>query len=243
MIDLYQFSPAFDVPNLSPFCMKLEAFLRVCNIPFQVIDEDDPSTGPKGKLPYIRDNGVTIGDSELVIDYLESKLDFRMDGHLGNHQAAIHHTTIRMLEDHLYWAILYSRWIDEHNWPTLKHELFYDVPPPFSTVMAGRMRKRIEQQLHAHGMGRHNRDEVYAKGCKDIRALSAVLGDHTWFGGDYVAKLDLVATGMLCNILIPEMPNPLADCVRETGNLEAYATHARRVLFPDPVKKPKRPQY
>ena len=243
MIDLYQFSPVFDIPNLSPFCMKLEAFLRVSNIPFQVIEEDNPSTGPKGKLPFIRDNGLLIGDSELIIDYLESKLEFQMDGHLGSQQAAAHHACIRMLEDHLYWALMYSRWIDDRNWHTFRHELFYDIPPPISTVIAGRTRKRIEQQLHAHGMGRHNRDEIYEKGYKDIRALSTLLGDHSWFGGDYVSKLDLIATGILCNILIPELPSPLADCIKSTNNLEAYAVHARRVLFPNPVKKPKRPQY
>lgn len=243
MIDLYQFTPAFDVPNLSPFCMKLEAFLRVTSIPFQIIHENDPRKGPKGKLPFIRDNGVVIGDSELIIDYLESKLDFRMDGHLDSQQAATHHAFIRMLDEHLYWILIYSRWIDEHNWPALRNELFYDIPPPVSTFLANKLRRQMREQLHAQGLGRHNSEEIYKKGRKDLEQLSALLGDHQWFGGDYVSRLDLTAIGYLCNILVPELYSPLADVVRECSNLELYAVRSRRILFPDPVNKPRRPSF
>ena len=40
MIDLYQFTPAFGHANLSPHCMKVEAFLRISELPFQIINED-----------------------------------------------------------------------------------------------------------------------------------------------------------------------------------------------------------
>jgi hypothetical protein len=243
MIDLYQFSPAFDVPSLSPFCMKLEAFLQVTNIPFQIIHENDPRKGPKGKLPFIRDNGVIIGDTELIIDYLESKLNFCVDGHLDTRTAATHHAFTRMLEEHLYWVLMYSRWIDDKNWPTLRNELFYDIPPPISTLQAGKLRKRIREQLEAQGIGRHSREDIYTKGCKDLEQLSELLGDNKWFGGNYVSKLDLTAIGYLCNMLIPELHSPLADCIKNCGNLEVYAVRAKRILFPNPIAKPKRPQY
>ena len=34
MIKLYQYSPAFGLPNASPFCMKLETYLRMAQLPF-----------------------------------------------------------------------------------------------------------------------------------------------------------------------------------------------------------------
>lgn len=243
MIDLYQFTPHFNVPNLSPFCMKLEGFLRITEIPFQIIEENDPSKAPEGKLPFIRDNGVLISDAELIIDYLESKLSFNVDGHLDNQKAATHHAFTRMLDEHLYWALLYSRWMEEHNRETLSNRLFSEIPPPISTVLARRMRKNIIDQLDKQGMGRHNREDIYKKAGKDLVQLSVLLGDHKWFGGDYVSKLDLTAIAYLANIMIPELPSPLANYIKEYGNLETYAVRAKRIIFPDEPKKPKRPKF
>ena len=33
MIKLFQFPPAFGLPNASPFCMKLETWLRMAGLP------------------------------------------------------------------------------------------------------------------------------------------------------------------------------------------------------------------
>ena len=34
-IKLYQFPPALGLPNASPFCMKLETYLRMAGLPFE----------------------------------------------------------------------------------------------------------------------------------------------------------------------------------------------------------------
>jgi glutathione S-transferase len=243
MIDLYQHTPRFNLPNLCPFCMKVEAFLRIAELPFQIIDEDDLDKTPDGHLPYIRDNGVVISDAELIIDYLESRLGFHVDGHLDSQKAAIHHAFVRMLEGHLHWALLYSRYLEDHNWETLQRRIFAEVPPPISTFQANRMRKELRDQLHHHGMGKLNRDDVYKKGGKDLAALAVLLGDHPWFGGDYVSRLDLTATAYLANILVPELPSPLADKVREYSNLASYAARSLRLLYPNEPRKPKRPAF
>ena len=231
MIDLYQFRANFGVANLSPFCMKLEGFLRLTDIPFQIIIQQDPSKAPKGKLPYIRDNGVVIADSELVIDYLEAKLDFNFDAHLSPATAAIHHGFMRMLDEHLYWALVYSRWHDDSNYNALRARLFSQIPPPFSMLIASYLRYNIRKQLYAQGMGRHSADDIYAKASKDIRALSDYLGRDQWFGGEFASKLDINAVTYINNILIPELPSPLADCLRKHRNLCEFAERATPLIF------------
>lgn len=221
--------------------MKLEGFLRIANIPYQVIEISDPNKGPKGKLPYINDNGVIIGDSELIMDYLESKLDFNVDGHLGSQQKAMQHAFIRTLDEHLYWALVYSRWADESNWKTFKRYLFADIPPPISTLIAKKVRKQILNQLHQQGIGRHSCEDIYKKAIKDIEQLSQLLGDHQWFGGDYVSKLDLTALSYLSNMMIDELPSPLADTVNKIDNLRTYKERALAIIFPEEIKKNDRP--
>ena len=74
MITLHQFSPNWGLPNASPFCMKLEIYLRMANLPHTVIYEDTLDKAPKKKMPYIEDEGKKIGDSNLIIDYLINTL-------------------------------------------------------------------------------------------------------------------------------------------------------------------------
>ena len=240
MIDLYIPDRAFGLPNLSPFCMKLEGFLRVADIPHQIIFENNPSKGPKGKVPFIRDNGMTIGDSEIIIEYLESKLDIDMDGHLSPHQKSIHHSFSRLLEEHLSWVLAYSRTANKDNFSTLINTVLSEVPPPISNIFAWRFKHKITAQLNAQGLGRHSEDVIYKKADKDIAALSELLEDHEWFGIDYVSKLDLIAVGFLSNCLIDEMPSPLAKSIHARPNLIAYLERAQSVIFPGEYIKERR---
>ena len=38
MIKLYQFKPAWGLPNPSPFCMKVETYLRMAGLSYGVIN-------------------------------------------------------------------------------------------------------------------------------------------------------------------------------------------------------------
>ncbi|WAR17723.1 FAXC-like protein [Mya arenaria] len=58
-------------PNLGHFSLKLETYLRVNAIPYQF--DGQPLQGPKGKVPWIEHNGVTMGDSQFIIQYLEKE--------------------------------------------------------------------------------------------------------------------------------------------------------------------------
>ena len=60
-ITLYQYQPWMGLPNPSPFCMKLETYLRMAQLPFVApqISLRQMGRAPKGKLPYVRD-GTTV---------------------------------------------------------------------------------------------------------------------------------------------------------------------------------------
>ena len=102
MIKLYQFHPVWNLPNTSPFCMKLETYLRMAKIPFEIVRVSDPRKCPKGKLPYIRDNETIISDSDFIINYLQQKYGDSLDNHLNQEEKAIALALQRMLEEHLY---------------------------------------------------------------------------------------------------------------------------------------------
>ena len=86
MIKLCQFPPAFGLPNASPFCMKLETWLRMAGLPYECPRGADLRKAPKGKFPYIEDDGVVIADSSFIIDYLTKKYNVTLDAHLTPRQ-------------------------------------------------------------------------------------------------------------------------------------------------------------
>ena len=59
MIELLQFPPMLGLMNASPFCMKVEVFLRLAGLEYRTVSTS-PLRAPKGKLPVIRDEGRTI---------------------------------------------------------------------------------------------------------------------------------------------------------------------------------------
>jgi glutathione S-transferase len=81
-IKLFQFPRMFAIPNLSPFCCKLETWLRIARIRYEVVDTPDPRKGPKGKLPFIEDDGVRIADTSLIVDHLKKTRDTDPDARL-----------------------------------------------------------------------------------------------------------------------------------------------------------------
>jgi len=58
------------VSNISPFSLKVESFLRLYDIPYEMVPTFTFSS--KGQMPYIRLNsidGVEIPDSNVIIDF------------------------------------------------------------------------------------------------------------------------------------------------------------------------------
>ena len=136
MIRLYLFPASLKgTPNPSPFCLKLEAALRLAGVPHQVWYETDPRNGPKSKLPFIEIEGSRIGDSALVLDHLKETLGVDLDQGLSAAERAQSHMLQRMLDERLYWVLVQSRWIEEANWPTIKKLFFGGLPFPLSLIV------------------------------------------------------------------------------------------------------------
>ncbi|HVY58522.1 MAG TPA: Tom37 metaxin N-terminal-like domain-containing protein [Xanthobacteraceae bacterium] len=114
MITLYTFGPAFGLPDPSPFVLKAEILLKMSGLPYRT-DDTGFSKAPKGKLPYIDDDGERIADSTFIRWHLERKHGIDFARGLTPEQNAIAWAFEKMAEDHLYWALLPARWIDDKN--------------------------------------------------------------------------------------------------------------------------------
>jgi glutathione S-transferase len=222
MITLFQFAPSFGLRNASPFCLKLETYLRMAELPYTVETPRDLSKAPKGKMPYITDGDQFIADSTLIIDHLKATYGDRLDQHLSPQEKAIALAMQRLIEENLYWTLVYSRWLIDENWKIVKAEYFGMLPPVLKQLLPEVFRKGTRKSLQGHGMGRHNLEEVYSIGKKDITALADFLGDKPFFMGDRPTSLDASAYATIANILCPKLPSPLLDHGRQFPHLATY---------------------
>jgi glutathione S-transferase len=74
-IQLFAFGTGWGLPfaTSAPFPLKLATWLRMGEIPFDFVVANDPSKGPKGKSPWIEHGSVRMGDSTLIIEYLQER--------------------------------------------------------------------------------------------------------------------------------------------------------------------------
>ena len=98
---LHQVSPTALSVSGSPFCLKLETFLRMTKIPYE--NEYGMKFSKKGKVPWIEFNGQEIADSNFCIRFLMKEFRVDLDTHLNWTDRAIGHSIRTMLEENFYW--------------------------------------------------------------------------------------------------------------------------------------------
>jgi glutathione S-transferase len=111
MLTLYSYPELFGVADNNGYGLKVFAFLRLAGVAFRHEHIFDASSAPRGQLPYIVDDGETIGDSDTIIAHLIAKYRLTIDAKLTGAERDTDHLITRMLDD-LYWVMSYSRWKD-----------------------------------------------------------------------------------------------------------------------------------
>lgn len=230
-IKLHQFYPCWDLPNASPFCMKLETYLRMTKIPYEVVFEADPRKGPKGKMPFIKDNDKTIADSGIIIDYLKQQYGDTLDADLTSAQKAQALTLQRLMDEHLYWALMYSRWIEPAAWAITKKTFFAHLPAPLRLFVPELIRKKTMKQLQSHGMGRHTREEIYQLGINDLQAIASTLGTQDFLLGNKPTSVDASAYAYIANFLKAPINSPLQNFIKSQQNLTDYCTRMQARFY------------
>jgi glutathione S-transferase len=228
MITLFGFGPAFGLPDPSPFVMKTEVQLKMAGLPYRW-ERGGPQASPKGKIPFIDDDGVVIADSTFIRHHIETVHGIDLDRGLGAEQKALAWAVERMLEDHLYFALLYTRWIDDANFAKGPAH-FFDGAPEGVREMA---LERTRSYLHGQGLGRHAPDEILFLAGRTLASLSALLGDKPCLTGAQPCGADATMFGMVAGVLTPWFDSPLRDAARRHRNLVAYSDRMMQRFYPD----------
>ncbi|XP_025405499.1 failed axon connections [Sipha flava] len=242
VVYLYQFSRTPVIPSMSPYCLKVETWLRLAGLKYENVDHKMKHRSKKGQLPFIELNGEEIADSTLIIKELSQKFGKDIDAALTQDQRNISHAMISMIENKLVWVIMWWKTKTPENVikgykVNLQHALGTWVPNGilnffFKYTYSRRGLKKVKAQ----GIGVHKPDEILEFGQNDLKVLSDVLGDKLYFFGNEPTTLDVVAFANLAQLyfLDKEVECQLRDYL--VDNFENLIQHTNRIkerCFPD----------
>ncbi|TPV60036.1 glutathione S-transferase family protein [Aestuariibacter sp. GS-14] len=234
MIMLVGFGPKFGLADASPFVLKVNVYMNMSGIAFTTVTDFAAfKKAPKGKLPYIVDEGKCIADSFFILKHLQAKYGNALDDHLTIEQKAGSHVIIKALEEHLYWCVLHSRWVKDDTWPTVKQAFFGNMPFPLKYVVPWVTRNNMRTACLKQGIGKHSDEEILAITKEMLASLSVLLGDKRYFYGEKPSTLDAVAFAFLAQITISKLNNPLNDMARTFHNLVTYCERIDRTYYAD----------
>jgi glutathione S-transferase len=221
MITLYTFGPFLGTPDSSPFVMKTMVHLKLAGLEYRE-QRGGLFLAPKGLLPFIDDDGEVVSDSTFIRFHIERKYRVDLDEGLSGRDRGIAWSVEKMIEDHLYWALLDLRWTNRGNFDRGISKMFDVLPAPVRPLARQIMRRRTIARTRGHGMGRHSREEIERLATRDLEALAAILADKPFLLGEQPCAADAAAFGMVAAFLTPLLDSRVIDAARNHSNLVRY---------------------
>jgi glutathione S-transferase len=237
MIKLYKYGPAFGLPDASPFVMKLETYLRLTGQKYETVT-GDVRKAPRTQLPFVDVDGKIIPDSTAIVDHLEAARPEKLDARLTAGQRAVGLAFKSMLEEHLYFGIVFLRWATDDGWavfgPSLREMLGkMGVPSFMCGFVSNRARKQVTGRVRAQGIGRAPRDEVVGSSVRIVDALAEQMGEGPYFWGSEPTTYDATVYAFVAGVLCPAFDNELRKHAATKKNLVAYADRIKAKYWSD----------
>jgi glutathione S-transferase len=232
MITLFTFGPMFGLADPSPFVVKSLVHMKMSGLPFD-IDTKGFNKAPKGKLPYLKDDGATVADSSFIYRHLETKHGIDLDKGLTAEQRATGWALEKMCEEHLYWAIVDARWMIDANFNKGPRNFFNAAPAPIRPLIIAKIHRDTKRTMHGHGMGRHARADIESLAARDLDAISAILGDKPFLFGAEPHAADASVYGSVSSALCPHFETPIRTFAESRPSLVAYAKRGTARWFPE----------
>jgi glutathione S-transferase len=222
MLELVTLPAAFGMRNVSPFCLKVEMLLASLELPHTLSEIKDPRKAPKGKLPYLLHDGKTIADSELITQYLDELTGGKVYSGLSAQEKARGVALARLVEDHLYWLLVASRWMDDAWWPNVVDGFFGFVPGLLRPIASSLARKQVKKTVDLQGLGRHTLAEQKSFAQRDLEALAAAVPAEGFLFGAQPNIFDFTVAALMAGLYDNQPATWVTDMAVPYEGLRAY---------------------
>jgi glutathione S-transferase len=228
---VFTFSPDWGLPSAGPFAIKLLAWLELAGVTYEQVIEDNPRKGPKGKNPWIDLDGERIGDSELIIDFLNKRYGVDLDAGLTDEQKAIGLAWRRTFEEHFHQVLEWELFEHPAGVTYLRKSMLSKMPALIGPLFFAMLRSHLRKQLYARGLARHSADIIEAKGRADVDALAVFIRDKQFLLGERPSTSDAAVFGLLAPMVYWPMHTPVASHAKSVRAITAYCDRMRQRCF------------
>lgn len=233
MIQLVQYPKSENFPSVSPFCLKLETYLKATETPYENKVTVSTAKTKKKKLPVIKDGNELIEDSTFIIEHLQKKHKIDLDQNLTDEQKSITQAFKWLIERNIVNIVMWFRWADEKNWPKFRDIIFAGAPWIIKATIANQMAKKVKKTIWDMGIGRFTDTERLHLLNQDLKAISDYLGNKKYFFGDTFHSIDCILYAALVQIeksnYTPQL-NPVMD---QYPNLKKYVATVSEKYWPE----------
>lgn len=231
-LQLKTFGPAFGELDASPFCAKAIYLLNMAGVPWTLLPGSDSRKTPVGKLPVLLDGNTVIHDSDNIRYHLEEHYAADFDPGLSDRQKSQSRALIRMTEEHLYFCLVYDRWVDDASWTHVRDRFFASLPPLIRTVIPKLVRRDVLSSLKGQGIGRIPYDEMYSRAHLDICAIETLVAGDQFLFGDLPTAADVSVSCMLSCLSANLERTKLSARVLDSERLMRYINDVRSSIYP-----------
>ena len=230
MLELVTLPPAFGMRNVSPFCLKIEMLLASLELEFTLSELTDPRKAPKGKLPSLIADGRKIPDSELITEYLDSLTGGKVFAGLSAQQKGQGYALTRLAEDHLYWLMVASRWLDDDWWPNVVQGFFGSLPFFLRPIASGLARRQVAQTYQLHGLGRHSLEQQKGFARRDLEALAGTVPSGGFLFGGQPTIFDFSVAGLMAGVYDNQPATWVTALALEHAGLRDYTERVQQAV-------------
>ncbi|XP_048239532.1 failed axon connections homolog [Haliotis rufescens] len=174
---LHQVGRAPYAPSMTPFAVKLETYLRMARIPYQV------------------DECVLLhaARTQHCINFLNQKLGVDLNRDLSPADRGVAQAMKVMAEEHLYWFLVLFRWRFDNDKSFLSSAFNFK----FGKCTMWMYRQHLNKQTWTQGLGRHTEGEITEMFKKDLQSMSDFMGTKKFLMGDEPCEADCAVFGQL----------------------------------------------
>ena len=229
-IELHAMGEAFGMRSVSPFCLKLEMVLANLGLDYTLVVEADPRSAPKGKMPWATINGQVFADSEIILAEIDRLTGGAVFEGLSARERAFGFGLVRLAEEHLYWLMTASRWLDDAWWPNVARDFMKVIPGPIRPLVSALIRRRMAQTIRLQGLGVHSPSEQLAFAQRDLRALEDAIDDAGFLFGENPCFFDFAIAALMAGIYDNKPATWLTEAAEEFSDLKAYVERVQTAV-------------